>query len=61
MTERTYRAAHPDDAAIAIDIRGRTRENTFSADDLLALGISVERWRESIESGAVLVADWRTG
>ena len=53
MTERTYRAAHPDDAAICIDIRGRTRENAFSVEDLLALGISVDTWRESIESGAV--------
>lgn len=53
MTRRTYRVARPDDAAICIDIRGRTRENAFSADALLALGISAQTWRDAIESGAI--------
>lgn len=53
MTHRSYRAARPDDAAICIDIRGRTRENAFSADALLALGISAQTWHDAIESGAV--------
>lgn len=53
MTEKIFRAARPGDAAICIDIRGRTRENAFSTDDLAALGITAETWRESIESGAV--------
>lgn len=53
MTERVYRAAHPDDAPVCIDIRGRTRENAFSVDELLALGISAETWREAIERGTV--------
>ncbi|WP_150609840.1 GNAT family N-acetyltransferase [Pandoraea cepalis] len=54
MTQRTYRAACPEDAAICIEIRGRTRENAFSAEALLALGISVQTWCDIIESGAVL-------
>ena len=48
-----YRPAHPDDAAACIDLRGRTRENAFSAEDLRALGITVESWRDGIRDGAL--------
>ncbi|MFY3953192.1 GNAT family N-acetyltransferase [Achromobacter xylosoxidans] len=48
-----YRPAHPDDAAVCIDLRGRTRENAFSAEDLRALGITVESWRDGIRDGAL--------
>lgn len=41
MTIR-YRDAHPDDAAACIDLRGRTRENAFSAAQLAELGITTQ-------------------
>lgn len=48
-----YRPAHPDDAAACIDLRGRTRENAFSAEDLRALGITRESWSDGIRDGAL--------
>ena len=56
-----YRPAHPDDAAACIDLRGRTRENAFSAEDLRALGITRESWSNGIRDdalpGVVALAD----
>ncbi|MFA1684396.1 GNAT family N-acetyltransferase [Achromobacter dolens] len=48
-----YRPAHPDDAAACIDLRGRTRENAFSAEDLRALGITCESWSGGIRDGSL--------
>lgn len=48
-----YRPAHPDDAAACIDLRGRTRENAFSAKDLCAQGITRESWSAGIRDGAL--------
>ncbi|WMJ68281.1 GNAT family N-acetyltransferase [Stenotrophomonas sp. 24(2023)] len=45
------RDAAADDAAACIDLRGRTRENAFSADQLAALGITAESWAEGIAAG----------
>lgn len=45
-----YRAALPDDAGPCITLRGRTRENAFSAADLAAIGITLESWREGIRN-----------
>ncbi|KOQ71134.1 GNAT family N-acetyltransferase [Stenotrophomonas maltophilia] len=50
MTIR-YRDAHPDDAAACIDLRGRTRENAFSAAQLAELGITTQSWAEGICNG----------
>ncbi|MBD2838748.1 GNAT family N-acetyltransferase [Pseudomonas sp. JM0905a] len=52
MTNRSYRKAIPDDAARCIEIRGRTRENAFSAEELRALGITVESWAAGIGDGS---------
>lgn len=49
---QTYRKAVPDDAAACIEIRGRTRENAFSEEQLNALGITVDTWREGIRDGS---------
>lgn len=49
----TYRSAIPADAACCVDLRGRTRENAFSAVQLAALGITVESWAEGIAQGAL--------
>jgi GNAT superfamily N-acetyltransferase len=46
-----YRPALADDAAACIDLRGRTRENAFTAAQLAALGITVESWAAGIAEG----------
>lgn len=46
-----YRPAIPADAAECVDLRGRTRENAFSAAQLAALGITVDSWAEGIAQG----------
>lgn len=46
-----YRPALPDDAAACIELRGRTRENAFSAAQLAALGITTESWAAGITEG----------
>ncbi len=46
-----YRPAVPADAAACIDLRGRTRENAFSAEQLAALGITVKSWAAGIAQG----------
>jgi len=43
-----YRRAVPGDAAACIDLRGRTRENAFSAADLAGLGITEDSWAAGI-------------
>lgn len=48
-----YRRATPEDAAACIDLRGRTRENAFSAAQLAALGITVESWADGIRDDAL--------
>jgi len=51
MMPVVYRPAVPADAAACIDLRGRTRENAFSAEQLAALGITVESWSAGIAQG----------
>ncbi|MDI9273060.1 GNAT family N-acetyltransferase [Stenotrophomonas sp. PFBMAA-4] len=46
-----YRPARPHDAAACIDLRGRTRENAFSAAQLAELGITVDSWAAGIAEG----------
>ena len=48
-----YRSALPDDAAECVAIRGKTRENAFSEEQLRSIGITVESWGENIRSGAL--------
>ncbi|MDV9041053.1 GNAT family N-acetyltransferase [Stenotrophomonas sp. RAC2] len=45
------RDARPEDAAACIDLRGRTRENAFSAAQLAQLGITAQTWAEGISGG----------
>lgn len=49
----TYRPATPDDAAACITLRGQTRENAFSRDELQALGITEASWSEGIRMGSL--------
>ncbi|MDR0208830.1 MAG: GNAT family N-acetyltransferase [Pseudomonas putida] len=52
MTNLTYRPAKPDDASLCINIRGLTRENAFSKEELRALGITTESWSMGIQDGS---------
>ena len=45
------RDARPEDAAACIDLRGRTRENAFSAAQLAERGITVDSWAAGIARG----------
>ena len=48
-----YRIAKPDDAASCLVIRGKTRENAYSEEDLKAIGITVESWSDGIKDGTL--------
>lgn len=48
----TYRKAIPTDATACIVLRGKTRENAFSAEQLQALGITSESWSAGIRDGS---------
>ena len=48
-----YRPAEPADVAECIVIRGQTRENAVPVTRLAALGITVESWSESVQTGAL--------
>lgn len=52
MTNLTFRAAVPDDASSCIKIRGLTRENAFSEEELRALGITNDSWSAGIRDGS---------
>lgn len=51
MFDCQLRPAVPEDARECLRIRGLTRENAFSEQDLRQLGITVESWRAGIQSG----------
>ncbi|TCW78751.1 GNAT family N-acetyltransferase [Burkholderia sp. SRS-46] len=53
MAKLTYRPATSDDASLCIIIRGLTRENAFSEEELRALGITAESWGAGILDGSV--------
>lgn len=48
-----YRPARPEDTAACIDLRGRTRENAFSVDDLRAVGVTLDNWSAGIRDGSL--------
>lgn len=52
MSKIVLRAAVPDDARECLRIRGLTRENAFSEEDLAALGVTAESWAAGIEDGS---------
>lgn len=57
----TYRSAVPQDIAACIDLRGRTRENAVSVEQLRTLGVTHESWSDGVADGRlpgyVCVAD----
>ena len=48
-----FRRAVPDDTPACIVLRGMTRENAFSVEQLAALGITLESWRAAIADGSL--------
>jgi ribosomal protein S18 acetylase RimI-like enzyme len=46
-----YRKAIPDDAKQCIDIRGKTRQNALSVEQLAKLGVTYESWAKGILEG----------
>lgn len=52
MTDPTFRPARPADASLCVAIRGQTRENAFSEEELRALGITAESWSAGIQDGS---------
>jgi GNAT superfamily N-acetyltransferase len=48
-----YRPAHPEDAPACIELRGRTRENAFTPQQLEALGITSRSWAAGIADGSL--------
>jgi GNAT superfamily N-acetyltransferase len=49
----TYRYALPGDAAECVVLRGKTRENAFSEEQLGSIGITAQSWGENIRRGAL--------
>ena len=49
----TYRKAVPEDAPRCVDIRGKTRENAFSVEQLKSIGVTVNTWQEGIRDGSL--------
>lgn len=47
-----YRPALPEDAEECVVMRGKTRQNAFSREQLRGIGITSKSWGENIESGA---------
>ena len=48
-----YRPALPEDAEECVVLRGKTRENAFSEDQLRSIGVTSESWENNIHSGAL--------
>jgi len=48
-----YRSAVPEDAEECVTLRGKTRENAFSEEQLRAIGITAKSWGEDVHSGAL--------
>ena len=49
----TYRPALPADAGECVSLRGKTRQNAYSEEQLRAIGVTAESWAENIRSGAL--------
>ncbi|MDQ7734460.1 GNAT family N-acetyltransferase [Halomonas sp. SpR1] len=49
----TYRVAAPEDTPECIALRGKTRENAFSVEQLEELGITLDSWQTGISDGSL--------
>ena len=48
-----YRLAAPDDAATCIIVRGKTRQNAFTVEQLEAIGVTAESWAQGIRDDSM--------
>lgn len=48
-----YRKALPEDSEECVEIRGRTRENAITVERLKELGVTLQTWRDGIQSGTL--------
>lgn len=48
-----YRRAKPEDAPDCLSLRGKTRENAFSVEQLAALGVTLDTWQAAIDDGSL--------
>lgn len=48
-----YRPAVPGDAEECVAMRGKTRENAFSREQLRGIGVTPKSWAQNIDSGAL--------
>ena len=48
----SFRNAVPEDAPTCVAVRGKTRENSFSVEQLKSIGVTVDTWREGIKDGS---------
>ncbi len=48
-----FRPAHPADAVDCVAMRGKTRQNPASEEQLRSIGITAKSWGENIASGAL--------
>ena len=46
----SFRKAVPEDAPTCVVVRGKTRENSFSVEQLNSIGVTVDTWREGIKN-----------
>lgn len=49
----TFHAAHANDTAAFIELRGKTRQNAISQEQLSQVGITAESWAEMMLSGSL--------
>jgi len=47
------RRAVPENIEACAALRGQTRENAISIDQLVAMGITIQSWAEEVESGCL--------
>ena len=48
MIDYQYRPAVPEDATTCVIVRGKTRENAFTVEQLESIGVTVETWAQGI-------------
>lgn len=48
-----FRRALPEDAVECVAMRGKTRQNAFSEEQLRSIGVTEETWKNGIESGSL--------
>ena len=48
-----YRLAVPEDAATCVNVRGKTRENAYTEEQLEAIGVTAKSWSQDIKDDSL--------